>query len=138
MVVGVRGLILALVVRFTVREPVRGAQEAAPVTGAPPPVAEVVRFLAARRSFVHLALGIGFTAFAGYAFAFWAPQFLRRVHGMSSGELGTKIGLGLGIGGAISPVLAGVPADPPGGPPVPPGAGVPADRPPVPPSCPTA
>src|SRR4029453_17830139 len=78
MVVGIPGLILALVVRFTVREPVRGAQEAAPVEGKPPPVSEVVRFLAARRSFVHLSLGIGLTAFAGYAFAFSAPQFLRR------------------------------------------------------------
>jgi len=111
MVVGIPGLILALVVRFTVREPVRGAQEATPVTGAPPPVSEVVRFLAARRSFIHLSLGIGFTAFAGYAFAFWAPQFLRRVHEMSSGELGTKIGIGLGTGGAIGSVLAGVLAD---------------------------
>ena len=115
MVVGVPGLVLALVVRFTVREPVRGAQEAVPVTGVAPPVADVVRFLAARRSFIHLSLGIGFTAFAGYAFAFWAPQFLRRVHGMSSGELGTKIGLGLGIGGAIGSVLAGVLADRLGG-----------------------
>ena len=111
MVVGIPGLILALVVRFTVREPVRGAQETAPIVGAPPPVSEVVRFLAARRSFIHLSLGIGFTAFAGYAFAFWAPQFLRRVHEMSSGELGTKIGLGLGTGGAIGSVLAGVLAD---------------------------
>jgi MFS family permease len=111
MVVGIPGLILALVVRFTVREPVRGAQEATPVSGPPPPVAEVVRFLAARRSFVHLSLGIGLTAFAGYAFAFWAPQFLRRVHEMSSGELGTKIGIGLGTGGAIGSVLAGMLAD---------------------------
>jgi MFS family permease len=111
MVVGIPGLILALVVRFTVREPVRGAQEATPIEGAPPPVAEVVRFLAARRSFIHLSLGIGFTAFAGYAFAFWAPQFLRRVHEMSSGELGTKIGIGLGVGGAIGSVLAGMLAD---------------------------
>src|SRR5258705_13719707 len=111
MVVGLPGLVLALVVRFTVREPVRGAQESAPLEGAPPPVAEVVRFLAARRSFIHLSLGIGFAAFAGYAFAFWAPQFLRRVHHMSSGELGTKIGIGLGVGGAIGSVLAGVIAD---------------------------
>jgi len=111
MVVGIPGLVLAIVVRLTVREPVRGAQETAPVEGKPPPVAEVVRFLAARRSFVHLSLGIGFTAFAGYAFAFWAPQFLRRVHEMSSGELGTKVGLGLGTGGAIGSVLAGVLAD---------------------------
>ena len=111
MVVGIPGLILALVVRFTVREPVRGAQEAVPVTGAPPPIGEVVRFLAARRSFVHLSLGIGLTAFAGYAFAFWAPQFLRRVHEMTSGELGTKVGLAIGTGGAIGSVLAGVLAD---------------------------
>ncbi len=111
MVVGLPGLALALIVRLTVREPVRGAQEAVPTLGGAPKVAEVVRFLAARRSFIHLSLGIGFTAFAGYAFAFWAPQFLRRVHDMSSGELGTKIGIGLGVGGAIGSVLAGVIAD---------------------------
>jgi MFS family permease len=111
MVVGLPGLALAVIVRFTVREPVRGAQELVPVVGGAPKVAEVVRFLAARRSFIHLSLGIGFTAFAGYAFAFWAPQFLRRVHDMSSGELGTKIGIGLGVGGAIGSVLAGVIAD---------------------------
>ncbi|HKA16453.1 MAG TPA: MFS transporter [Myxococcota bacterium] len=111
MVVGLPGLALAGIVRATVREPVRGAQEAAPISGAPPPVSEVVRYLAARRSFCHLSLGIGLTAFAGYAFAFWAPQFLRRVHEMSSGELGTKVGIGLGTGGAIGSVLAGVIAD---------------------------
>jgi len=111
MVVGLPGLALALIVRLTVREPVRGAQEAVPTLGGAPKVAEVVRFLAARRSFIHLSLGIGFTAFSGYAFAFWAPQFLRRVHDMSSGELGTKIGIGLGVGGAIGSVLAGVIAD---------------------------
>ena len=111
MVVGIPGLVLALIVRLTVREPVRGAMEATPVTGTPPPVSEVVRFLAARRSFIHLSLGIGFTAFAGYAFAFWAPQFLRRVHDMSSGELGTKVGIAIGLGGAIGSVLAGVLAD---------------------------
>ena len=126
MVVGLPSLALALIVRATVREPVRGAQEpqvarsepkasedqkAAPISGAAPPVSEVVRYLAARRSFWHLSLGIGLTAFAGYAFAFWAPQFLRRVHEMTSGELGTKIGLGLGTGGSIGSVLAGVIAD---------------------------
>ncbi len=93
------------------REPVRGAQEPQPVTAPPPPVGEVVRYLAARRSFRHLSLGIGFTSFAGYAFAFWAPQFLRRVHGMTSSEIGTKVGIALGVGGAIGSVLAGVLAD---------------------------
>ena len=111
MVVGLPGLVLALLVRFTVREPVRGAQELRPTDEAMPTVMEVVRFLAARRSFRHLSLGIGLTAFAGYAFATWAPEFLRRVHGISGGELGTKYGLALGVGGAIGSVLAGVIAD---------------------------
>jgi len=110
-VVGLPGVALAVLVRLTVREPARGAQEAQPVEGEAPPIAEVVRFLASKRSFRHLSLGIGLTAFSGYAFATWAPTFLRRVHEMSGGELGTKYGLVLGIGGAIGSVLAGVLAD---------------------------
>jgi MFS family permease len=111
MVVGLPGLALALIVRFTVREPTRGAQEARRSEEPAPTVGEVVRFLAARRAFRHLSLGIGLTAFAGYAFATWAPEFLRRVHGMSGGELGTKYGIALGVGGAIGSVLAGWVAD---------------------------
>jgi MFS family permease len=110
-VVGLPGLLLALLVRFTVREPVRGAQDAHPVIGDAPPVMDVVRFLASKRSFRHLSLGIGLTAFSGYAFANWAPTFLRRVHEMGGAELGTKYGLVLGVGGAIGSLLAGLMAD---------------------------
>ncbi len=112
LVVGLPGVALALIVRFTVREPERGATERKPLPSGPAPkVAEVIRFLASKRSFRHLSLGIGLTAFAGYAFATWAPTFLRRIHGMEGGELGTKYGLALGVGGAIGSVLAGVIAD---------------------------
>jgi MFS family permease len=110
-VVGLPGLVLALLVRITVREPARGAHEARSDDGDLPTVGEVVRFLAARRSFLHLSLGIGFAAFAGYAFAAWAPTFARDVHHLKGGEIGTKIGLVVGIGGAIGSVLAGVLAD---------------------------
>jgi MFS family permease len=109
--VGLPGVVLAAVVFLTVREPARGAQELRPIEGDVPKVGEVVRFLAGMPAFRHLSLGIGFTAFAGYAFAAWAPTFLRRVHDMSGGELGTKIGIGLGVGGAIGSVLAGALAD---------------------------
>src|SRR5262249_51979695 len=53
MVVGLPGIALAVLVRLTVREPVRGAQELVRSEGAPPPVSEVVRYLLARRSFIH-------------------------------------------------------------------------------------
>ena len=103
--VGLPGLPLALLVWLTVREPAHAA-------GAPaPPVAQVARRLFGLRSFRHLAFATGLTAFAGYAFANWAPTFLRRVHALQGGELGTKYGLVLGIGGALGSVLAGVLAD---------------------------
>ena len=104
-VVGLPGLLVAAVVQFTVREPVRAT------SGAMPSVREVVSFLWSLRSFRHLSFATGLVAFAGYAFATWAPTFLRRVHDMSGGELGTKYGLVLGVGGAIGSVLAGVVAD---------------------------
>jgi predicted MFS family arabinose efflux permease len=104
-VVGLPGLAVALLVRFTVREPVRQSG------GEMPSVQHVARFLWSLRSFRHLAFATGLVAFAGYAFATWAPTFLRRVHDMSGGELGTKYGIVLGVGGAIGSVLAGIVAD---------------------------
>jgi MFS family permease len=112
-VVGLPGLLIAALVRWTVKEPPRGAQERdrSQQDADVPSVSEVVRFLWSRRSFRHLSFATGLLAFAGYSFATWAPTFLRRVHDMSGGELGTKYGLVLGIGGAIGSVLAGLLAD---------------------------
>ena len=114
-VVGAPGLLIAALVRWTVREPKRGGQEATPAKpqdeGDVPSVREVVGFLWSLKSFRHLAFATSLCAFAGYSFVNWAPTFLRRVHDMSGGELGTKFGLVLGIAGAIGSVLAGVLAD---------------------------
>jgi len=110
-VVGLPGLALALLVRTTVREPLRGRSERAIATDPAPPVADVFRFLWSLRSFRHLSFAAALTAFGGYAFANWAPTFLRRVHAMTGGELGTKYGLALGIGGAVGSAVAGLLAD---------------------------
>jgi predicted MFS family arabinose efflux permease len=104
-VVGLPGIALAVLLWLTVREPPRTSHVAAP------PVRDVVRHLWRLRSFRHLSLATGLTAFTGYGFANWAPTFLRRVHELSGGEIGTKYGLVLGIGGALGSVLAGLIAD---------------------------
>jgi predicted MFS family arabinose efflux permease len=104
-VVGLPGLLVAALVRFTIREPERDNSSELPSVSA------VFAYLWSRHSFRHLAFATSLVAFAGYAFATWAPTFLRRVHDMSGGELGTKYGLALGVGGAIGSVLAGVVAD---------------------------
>tara|TARA_R110001599_G_scaffold144698_5_gene326487 strand:+ start:13423 stop:14724 length:1302 start_codon:yes stop_codon:yes gene_type:complete len=111
-VVGIPGIVLALVIRFSVREPERGMSETrVTAPGSQPSVAAVFRYLLARRSFVHMALGGGITAFVGYGLISWSAAFLARSHGMSSGEIGTWLGLIFGIPGGIGIVLGGRLAD---------------------------
>ena len=72
---------------------------------------EVLRFLISLRTFVLIAVGSGFSAFAAYGFGSWVPAFLGRVHGMGSGAIGTWIGLESGIGGVLGMLATGLLAD---------------------------
>ncbi len=110
-VVGAPGLVLALIVRFTVREPLRGQAELRAVAVTQPTLTETVRHLRRQRAFIHLALGGGLTAFVGYSWIIWMPAFLMRTHGMTSGAVGTSLGLIIGIAGAIGIALGGYLAD---------------------------
>lgn len=110
-VVGVPGLILALLVRFTVREPVRGMSDGQAVSGDLPGVAETFAHLWRKRAFRHLAFGAALTAFVGYSVVSWVPAFLIRSHGMQTGEAGSYLGIILGIPGGIGIALGGYLAD---------------------------
>jgi len=111
LIVGAPGLLLALLVWATVREPKRGGTDAAHAAAEQAAsVLEVVRYLARRASFVLLSVAMGMAAFAGYAFSVWAPTFLKRTHGFSSGEAG-DLGWPIGIGGALGSIFAGWLAD---------------------------
>lgn len=98
-VVGIPGLLLALLVRFTVTEPVRGLSENRADSSDRPGLLVVARFLLRRKSFVHIALGSGIASFGGYAIASFFPSFLVRSHAMSPVEVGIYLGLILGIAG---------------------------------------
>ncbi len=110
-VVGVPGLLLALLVRFTVREPVRGMAEGRAAAAEQPGIIETLRYLLAKRSFRHLAFGAALTAFVGYGLVTWMPSFLIRSHGMTTGQIGLWLGLILGIPGGIGIALGGYLAD---------------------------
>ncbi|TCO77695.1 spinster family MFS transporter [Chromatocurvus halotolerans] len=114
LVVGIPGIVLALVIRFTVREPERGMSEQranADPDADQPAIGAVFRYLLGRRSFIHMALGGGISAFVGYGLISWSAAFLARSHGLSSGEIGTWLGLIFGIPGGIGIVLGGRLAD---------------------------
>lgn len=111
MVVGLPGIALALIVRFTLREPVRGASENLALSDEPPPpVAEVFRYLWAKRSFRYLALGGALHAFVGYGVGFWIPAFFIRTHDMGTAQLGQWLFF-LGFAGMAGTLLGGWMAD---------------------------
>lgn len=109
--VGIPGVLLALLVRFTVREPTRGMSEGRAVVGEQPRMMETFRYLWTKRAFRHLAFGGALTAFVGYGLVNWIPAFLIRSHGMGTGEAGTWLGLILGVPGGIGIALGGYLAD---------------------------
>ena len=110
-VVGVPGLVLALLVRLTIREPPRGYSEKGPVDDSSDSFGDVLRFLLKRRSFVYFGLAAGIIEISGWGLTTWVPAFLMRLHGMESGAIGTWTGLMFGIGGGIGTVLGGLLAD---------------------------
>ena len=110
-VVGLPGILLALVVRFTLREPPRGMAEGRADSTDQPGVGETLQYLWAKKSFRHMSFAAALTAFVGYGFITWAPSFLTRSFGMGTGEIGTWFGLILGIPGGIGIALGGYLAD---------------------------
>ena len=110
-IVGVPGLLLAILVRFTLREPPRGMAEGRVADEEQPTITETFRFLWSKRSFRHMAVGGGLTAFVGYGVITWVPSFLIRSYGMNTGDVGTYLGLILGIPGGIGIALGGYLAD---------------------------
>jgi len=109
--VGVPGVILALIVRFTLAEPPRGMAEGRTDSGEQPSVGETLGYLWRKKSFRHMSFAGALTAFVGYGFVTWAPAFLIRSYGMTTGEVGTWFGLLLGIVGGVGIVMGGWLAD---------------------------
>lgn len=107
MLVGAPGIMLAIIVKMTVREPVRGhADGISTDQEPPPPIHDVLNFLWSNRTFRQITLGTSLLAFASFATASWIPPFLIRSHGMGLGELGTWLAL-LTVAGGVTGALGG-------------------------------
>jgi predicted MFS family arabinose efflux permease len=111
LVVGLPGLLLALVVRTTVVEPQRGHSEGRRAQGQRPPWRETLRFLWTRASFVHMTVAAGLSSFVGYAVINFMPSFLVRSFDMDLSTLGFWLGPILGISGGLGFFVGGYIAD---------------------------
>jgi MFS family permease len=104
MVVGIPGLLIALLMRFTVKEPVRGQSEGA--TDAPEPVsimraakqilhvdsfapmAEGFRLFWQSKTLRHTIIGCTLVAFIGYGAALYGPAYMIRMFDMNLRDIG--------------------------------------------------
>ena len=105
-VVGLPGVVLALVVRFVIKEPPRGMAEARQDV-APPGFFRVMEFLWERKSFRHLSFACALHAFVTYGMGNFMPLFLGRVHGMPILDVGWYYGMIAGIGGLAGTFFGG-------------------------------
>lgn len=108
-VVGVPGIVLAVVLRLTVAEPPRGLSDARAGQDSAPPLAEVFRHMWGLRSYRCIVLLTMFGALTGSGSLGWGPTFFIRVHGLSLTEAGLWFGIvtasSLVIGNLISGTL---------------------------------
>ena len=110
-VVGLPGILLAVLVRTTLAEPIRGHHEDKKLASSRVSFIDVLSLLWSRLSFRHMCFAASLSAFAGNSSNSWTASFMMRSHGMSSGELGTWLAMIVGLGGAIGVLGGGLLAD---------------------------
>jgi predicted MFS family arabinose efflux permease len=96
-VVGMPGILLAVLLKFLVKEPVRQQSED-PQDISQDRLSLIVKKLMKKRAYIHLVLGYTFFIFSSYAMMLWLPQFYNRVYGLDTGEIGLWFGMALGLG----------------------------------------
>jgi MFS family permease len=111
-VCGLPGVVLALIVRLTLREPPRGFSDPTPLVAAePPPVRDVLRNLWSKPAFRNLSLAAALQAFVGYGVGSFNAAFLMRSHGLTVAETGGYMAIVTVLGGATGTYLGGRYAD---------------------------
>lgn len=111
--VGLPGILVALLVRFTLAEPPRGLSDnvsRSAAASSAPPISEVLRFLWSRTSFRHLSFAAALHSFVWYGGSLWNATFFVRSHEMTTGQAGSWLA-GLMAIGAVGTLLGGYLAD---------------------------
>jgi len=108
--VGFPGVLVALLILLTVKEPARRIQKGA--TDEAPPLLSVLGYVV-RHARVYAPAIFGFTGIviAGYAFQFWAPAYFMRLHGFTPGQVGALFGIAFAIIGTLGVLTGGAISD---------------------------
>ncbi|HEU4620087.1 MAG TPA: MFS transporter [Gammaproteobacteria bacterium] len=111
--VGLPGLLVALLIRLTLKETPRGysdGPEAREKRRDTPPFFEVFRFLLTRNSFMHMSVAAALHSVVWYAGSNWNSAFFQRSHGMDTGGAGNYLAM-FALIGAIGSFSGGFLSD---------------------------
>ena len=119
MIVGAAGLVLAPLLRATVKDPPRGgwtaATATAPAAAAPaikaPPFRVVLGTVARKKTFWLMAFGAAFSSMCGYGVAFWLPSYFQRSMHLSLSDTSWYLGAITFFGGCLGIIGGGMVAD---------------------------
>jgi MFS family permease len=109
--VGLPGVVMALVVRFTVRELPRGWRDQHTTNLRAYSLQEVWQFFRILTAGRWLSLAAALQSFAAYSSGTWGPVFFIRIHHMTPGELGVWLSWIVALGGGLGTFAGGWLAD---------------------------
>lgn len=113
LIAGLPGLVLAVLLMATVREPARRGADDRIIAGesAPIPTRTILKFLVTQRALLLLYAAAIMVWTVGAGISTWMASFLIRVHGMDIRQAGLYFGVAHGMTAWIGSVLGGAVAD---------------------------
>ncbi|MEZ6012330.1 MAG: MFS transporter [Hyphomonas sp.] len=110
-VAGIPGILLALLVRFTVKEPDRGLADKQQVTDTAPSFNETIGFILRQTSYLWLLAGCLLICISSNAFLVFTSGHLQRTYGLTPGEVSLPLGVLIGGVGSVGAVVIGAICD---------------------------
>jgi predicted MFS family arabinose efflux permease len=111
-IAGLPGLIVALLLVLTVREPIRGHYDAPGLADAgAPPLTAVLKRMIQRPAFLHVMIGSTLASMGGFGINLFLAQYFFRRFGLGFGESGLLSGLISALPGSVSMLGGGLLAD---------------------------
>ena len=99
-IAGLPGVLVAILLKLTVREPTRGAMETTPVETEAGSFFSTARSLVQNKIYRGILISHTMIVFAGYAIVVWLPEHMLRTFDVSKTEVGATIGLVFLVGTA--------------------------------------
>jgi len=107
LIIGLPGVLLALIILLTLREPPRGFSDERKSDVPPARFSEVMKRALATRAFPGIAFAIGVASISGFALAHWMPSFMVRSFNLTIAEAGLRVAIASGGGGLLGSLVGG-------------------------------